>query len=365
MNEYKGAAGQNAELIIYRSGDVSQSGSVTLSISALTAGATGANLQGGLTSGMVVTFAAGQSLGEVFLFARTDHAQTGDQDYRFTLTGSTGGVLGGHVSTDLTIHDTDLVGDAMANILQGGKGDEVISAGDGNDTIIASAGDDQIDGWLGIDTVDYSAVQQGRNGAGLTADALTSVYSGKGVGTDFVFNVEVIIASAFNDKINGGFNGERYVLGGGNDTASGNFGNDTLLGQGGDDRLNGGDLNDSIAGGAGHDLLIGGTGKDVFVFDAGLGAGNLDHGADFKAFDDQIQLTRTGAGPFDALAFGALDPRAFHLGTVAVTASQHLLYDRASGTLAYDADGVGGAAAQVFAILDHSPRLDAADFFVL
>ena len=70
---------------------------------------------------MVVNFAAGQSLGEVFLFARSDHAETGNQDYRFTLTGATGGVPGGHVSTDLTIHDTDLVGDGLDNLLQGGQ----------------------------------------------------------------------------------------------------------------------------------------------------------------------------------------------------------------------------------------------------
>ena len=151
---------------------------------------------------------------------------------------------------------------------------------------------------------------------GLTADVLNFSFSGKGVGTDQVFNVDAIIASAFNDKISGGFNAERFQIGAGNDTVSGIFGNDTLLGQGGDDRL---------TGGSGHDLMIGGTGRDTFVFDAALTAANLDHVADFTGFDDTIQLVRTGAGPFDALAFGALDPSAFHLGTVATRAGQHVL----------------------------------------
>ncbi len=110
--------------------------------------------------------------------------------------------------------------------------------------------------------------------------------------------------------------------------------------------------------------MIGGTGRDGFVFDAALPAANVDHLADFTAVDDTIQLVRTGAGPFDGLAFGALDPSAFHLGTVATRAGQHVLYDHATGTLAYDADGRGGVAALVFAILDNTPRIDAADFFV-
>ena len=364
VNEYKGAAGQGTSLIIYRMGDVSAAGSVTISISALTGGATGSNLQDGLDS-VVVNFAAGSGLEEITIFAWTDHAQNGDQDYRFTLTGANGGVLGGHVSTDLTVRDTDQVGDGLANTMAGGKGDEVITAGAGNDTIIGSAGDDQIDGGSGIDTLDYSGVQEGNNGVGLTADVGSFAFSGKGVGTDEVFNVDVIIASAFNDKIIGGFNGERFLMGAGDDTVSGNFGNDTLLGMGGDDRLTGGDLNDSLSGGAGQDVLIGGSGRDAFVFDVALIAGNLDHIADFKAVDDVIQLGRTGPGPFDALSFGALDPQAFHLGTTAAKASQHVLYDRATGTLAYDADGTGGAAAVVFAILDNMPKIDAADFFVL
>lgn len=108
----------------------------------------------------------------------------------------------------------------------------MVWAGAGNDTIVASAGDDQIDGESGFDIVDYSAVQMGRHGAGLTADVLNSSFSGKGVGTDQVFNVDAVIASAFNDKISGGFNAERFQMGTGNDTASGNFGNGTLLGQG-------------------------------------------------------------------------------------------------------------------------------------
>ena len=37
VNEYKGDAGQSAELIIYRMGNVSQAGSVTISIAGVTA----------------------------------------------------------------------------------------------------------------------------------------------------------------------------------------------------------------------------------------------------------------------------------------------------------------------------------------
>ena len=46
-------------------------------------------------------------------------------------------------------------------------------------------------------------------------------------------------------------------------------------------------------------------------------------------------------------------------------ADDHIIYDAASGALFYDADGVGGAAATRFAILQNTAAIDAEDFFVI
>ncbi len=366
LAEFAGAyASSGTVLTVYRLGDAAAAGSVTLALTGVSAGADGANVQGGLFGGQIVSFAAGQTIAQVFVFAQSDGVAGMDETYRFSLTGSTGGALGGNVSADVTLTNSDIVGDDSANSLTGTKGAEVLLGGLGNDTLDGKAGDDKIDGQGGFDIVDYSAVQLGRNGIGLTADLSAFTASGKGAGHDAVFNVEGVIGSAFADHITGSFNSDRILAGAGDDRVLGGFNNDTLLGQAGNDRLNGGDLNDNLDGGFGRDTLTGGSGADAFVFSVALIAGNLDHINDFSHADDTIVLTRTGTGPFDALTLGALAKGGFHLGAVATAAGQHVLYDRTTGTLYYDPDGLGGVAAQAFAILDHAPKLFADDFLVI
>ncbi len=353
------------QLTVYRLGAGTGTSDVTLALSGLTAGAGGGSIQGGLFNNQTVTFAEGESTKTLFFFVQSDGLAGGNEVYQFQISNAHGSVLGGNTTASVTIRNADIVGDGGANLLRGTKNGDVILAGLGNDTLEGRDGDDKLDGQSGFDTVDYSAVQQGRNGTGLTANLGAFTASGKGIGSDQIFNVEALIASDFNDRVTGGFNSERLDLGLGNDTAAGGFGLDTLRGMGGDDRLNGGDLDDSLVGGFGNDLLIGGAGRDRFVFDGAVSAGNLDHIADFNHADDTIILTRSGTGPFDALHFGTLTRGAFHAGTAAVTANQHVIYDRATGSLYYDADGVGGAAAQLFAVLDNTPKLAADDFSVV
>jgi len=52
----------------------------------------------------------------------------------------------------------------------------------------------------------------------------------------------------------------------------------------------------------------------------------------------------------------------FGLGMTATTAAQHLLYDAASGSLLYDADGAGGVAAVLFATVTAGLALSAQNF---
>jgi Ca2+-binding RTX toxin-like protein len=105
-------------------------------------------------------------------------------------------------------------------------------------------------------------------------------------------------------------------------------------------------------GGLGQDTLNGGAGADQFVFAETPGAANLDHISDFTHLSDKVVLDKVAV--FHALALGA-----------ATTAAQHILYNHATGVLSYDADGLGGAAAVAFAVLDGKPVMDFHDFLVI
>ena len=188
VNDCKGPAGQAASLIIYRTGDATQAVSVTLLAIGLAVRASCGNLQGGLFGGMVVSFADGQDFAQVIMFARTDHFQTDDQGCCCDLSGATGGVLGGNVAVDLTVHDTDPVGD------------EMIWAGAGNNTIVASVGDNLLNGQSRFDMVDYSGVETGKKSAGLTGDVNSFAFCGKRASVDQVRNVGVIPMAIWHDS---------------------------------------------------------------------------------------------------------------------------------------------------------------------
>jgi len=69
---------------------------------------------------------------------------------------------------------------------------------------------------------------------------------------------------------------------------------------------------------------------------------------------------------FTALgAPGALSASAFVVGTTAHNSAEHILYDRATGTLTYDADGSGHGGAGEFAKLAAGLHLSASDFLVI
>ncbi|WP_457330197.1 calcium-binding protein [Rhizobacter sp. P5_C2] len=89
---------------------------------------------------------------------------------------------------------------------------------------------------------------------------------------------------------------------GGNDSVQSGAGDDTLLGSGGDDVLDGGTGNDVLDGGADYDVLKGGAGNDTYLFNPGTGsdrvidldgsnANVIQVGAGFSAAD--ITLVRT------------------------------------------------------------------------
>ena len=131
------------------------------------------------------------------------------------------------------------------------------------------------------------------------------------------------------------------------DVLRGRGGNDTLEGEGGDDRLKGGNGADWLDGGEGGDSLAGGKGRDVFRFADTPDPGDHDLIKDFRPGRDRIELDRD---VFSALPVGPLDAGMFRSGQ-AKDGDDHILYDRATGALRYDADGNGDGDAVVIAII--------------
>ncbi|HEY8429390.1 MAG TPA: hypothetical protein VIL20_13485, partial [Sandaracinaceae bacterium] len=128
------------------------------------------------------------------------------------------------------------------------------------------------------------------------------------------------------------------------------------------ENLYGSQFDDVLAGDGGRNTLTGWGGADDFLFATPLHAGNVDTITDFEPGVDRILLNHI---VFTALAQGALSPAAFALGAGATTASHHILYDPASGLLAYDSDGTGGTSPVPFAQLGAGLSISSNDFFVV
>lgn len=156
----------------------------------------------------------------------------------------------------------------------------------------------------------------------------------------------------------------------GNDTLLGKSANDILYGFGGKDRLYGNTGNDKLFGGLENDTLDGGAGQDIFVFDAKLAKTNalnkkqnLDKIADFVAEDDTIHLAKSVFSKI--MKKGVLKKGQFFIGRAAHDLDDHLIYNKKTGALFYDADGNGAKEAIQFAILQKNLKLTNLDFFVV
>jgi serralysin len=65
------------------------------------------------------------------------------------------------------------------------------------------------------------------------------------------------------------------------------------------------------------------------------------------------------------MATGLLSAEAFHIGTAAVDSDDRIIYNSATGSLFYDADGMGTAASIQFATLSTGLQITNNDFWVI
>lgn len=154
--------------------------------------------------------------------------------------------------------DDYLAGDAAANVIRAGAGDDVL-VGNASGT---TGGVDTLDGGSGFDTARFSAVSGG----------IIATMQGGGAGTVTDAQGGALATLAGIEAIEGGW---------GNDVLLGDDDANSLIGSGGDDRLVGGAGDDMLEGGWGDDVIQGGTGNDTAIY-SGYGTYFVD-------------LTNTGA----------------------------------------------------------------------
>ena len=223
-------------------------------------------------------------------------------------------------------------GNAVANELTGGTG---------NDLLTGYAGDDRLDGGAGSDTADYAAAP-----GGVIANLATGLASDGNGFTDTLVRIENLGGSAFGDTLSGdagdnalsGRGGNDMLVGGaGSDSLDGGAGIDTvdyatstagvvaslatgtaddgmggtdtilgvenLIGSGFGDRLVGDAANNVLTGGAGDDVLAGGAGNNVLT--GGIGSDTADYSATTGTLFVNLPTggaTSNGAGGADTLS---------------------------------------------------------------
>ncbi|MBB2710841.1 UNVERIFIED_ORG: Ca2+-binding RTX toxin-like protein [Rhizobium etli] len=146
-------------------------------------------------------------------------------------------------------------GNAAANVITGGTGNDWLDGKAGTDTLIGGAGNDTY-------TVDVLG--------DVVVEAVDS-------GTDTIRTDLTAYSLADNANVE-----ELYFTGSGNSTGVGNSLDNMITGGTGDDTLSGGAGNDTLSGGWGNDSLAGGVGNDIYVVygDSDTIIENADEGID-------------------------------------------------------------------------------------
>jgi Ca2+-binding RTX toxin-like protein len=224
------------------------------------------------------------------------------------------------------------VGNALANALVGGMGEDRLSGGVGDDTLDGGASVDTLEGGMGNDVYQVENV-------------LDWVVEAAGGGQD---RVETTLASL---TLASHVENLRYV-------GSGGF---SGLGNGLANSIVGGASDDTLNGAAGQDTLEGGLGADTFVITApsvALGINsNLDTLKDFISGADKITLQ----GMYFSALSGDKNLGDNFVFTSPVDANDYIIYKKLTGTLLFDPDGSGKQAAVEIARLTGSPALSATD----
>ncbi len=193
-----------------------------------------------------------------------------------------------------------LSGNALANELLGGLGDDTLNGGAGADTLLGDDGNDTLNGGIGADRM------EGGNGDDtyLVDSLLDTIveYGGEGMDRVIVSISNYTLAEEVEDGAIGTTRGMRLNGNALDNVLTGNAGADQLYGGDGMDLLIGGLGNDLLVGGIGDDTLSGGAGADRFQFALGDGMDTITDFVAGAASFDTIRLLGTGITRFADLA---------------------------------------------------------------
>ncbi len=258
----------------------------------------------------------------------------------------------GEADGDTLVGIEVLVGSAFDDVLRGSDKADTLQGGAGNDTLRGRIGSDELSGGAGDDILI----------GGKGADLLTG-----GAGADEMSGEEGTDIALYSDAASGVVADLADSSGNTGDAAGDTYtGIEGLAGSEFDDTLNGDAFDNIFYGGDGNDVLRGRGGADTFVFADLPSSGNVDTIIKFVSGEDEIAIdasvfTGLDTGSLDDDETTPLDDDAFVVGTEATTAEQRIIYDETDGSLYYDADGVGGADAELFASLGAGTVLVASD----
>ena len=254
-----------------------------------------------------------------------------------------------------------LTGNAGANLLIGLEGMDTLAGGTGNDTLDGGEGNDRLDGNAGADSM--------AGGAGddlyvvdHAGDAVTEDAAG---GTDLVTATIGYVLPDWVEQLTLG--GSAGIAGTGNalgNVLRGNAGANLLDGAAGADSILAGSGDDTLVGGAGGDTLAGGAGGDVFRYGAATEGGDVI--TDYLAAQDAIEVSAAGFGGL--LPLGVLAADRFEAGSASATSPAgegQFLWDAATRTLRWDADGGAPGGAVEIARFTGSVTLTAAEIVVI
>jgi Ca2+-binding RTX toxin-like protein len=300
-----------------------------------------------------------------------------------------------------------LYGDAGNDRLNGGAGSDRLYGLDGNDLFFVDALTDRVFESLGggsdrvLASVNYAlgAGQEieilstshtaGSGAINLTGNALNNTVVGNfGVnslngaagidqlygyaGNDFYFvdNFSDAVFEAAGGGSDRVFSSVSYVLAAGQEieilstTNTAGLGRIDLTGNALNNIVAGNFDNNVINGGFGNDVLWGFSGADTFVFNTALNSvTNHDTITDFNAAADTIHLENA---VFTLLGAGALAAGLFRdLSLGAQDADDVIIYNRATGDLFYDSNGLTAGGRTLFADVANGLALTNLDFFVI
>lgn len=314
--------------------------------------------------------------------------------------------------------DDAMFGNGGDDRLNGAGGGDFLDGGDGADTLVGGSGSDHMSGGGGDDV--YVVTEAGDLVIEKAGEGIDTVLTSRSFALDGFTHVEVLKALDADGKqainLTGNFLENSLFGTDGSNVLDGGFGADRLVGRGGDDvyvvddahdvvveaakdgidtvkssvshkleanteklvltgtgDINGqgnadantltGNAGDNVLNGlGGSDVLKGGAGDDVFVFNTGLGAKNVDDILGFRSPDDTIRLDDA---IFKGLDVGTLGAGEFVIGTKALDANDHIIYDKATGSLFFDANGSAAGGQIEFATVAPGTNLSHDDFQIV